>query len=218
MVLAGVMLKFGGYGILLLSPCFNSSFYLFFYLALSGGVICSLLCLRHWDMKTLIAYSRIVHMGMSTLGALCCTESGYWVSLSILISHRLVSPLLFSLCADLYRYTHSRAILNNVTVSLSSWLTFSAAALLGVNIGTPPFLSFWVEVNLYSVMVQGLQFTILPLFFCSFLVFCYCMFLYLISFSSSKTRLLICPSRFLVYLPGIVFSLLVVLSISLFLW
>merc|ERR1712168_395068 len=180
MVLAGVILKFGGYGILLISTCFSSSFYIFFYLALSGGVICSLLCLRHWDMKTLIAYSSVVHMGVSTLGALSCTESGYWVSLSILISHSLVSPLLFSLCASLYRCSHSRAILNNVSVSLSSWLTLAAALLLGINMGTPPSLSFWVEVSLYVVMVQGLQFAILPLFFCSFLVFCYCMFLILV--------------------------------------
>merc|ERR1712168_639558 len=194
MVLAGVILKFGGYGILLISPSFSSSFCIFFYLALSGGVICSLLCLRHWDMKTLIAYSSVVHMGVSTLGALSCTESGYWVSLSILISHSLVSPLLFSLCASLYRCSHSRAILNNVSVSLSSWLTLTAALLLGINMGTPPSLSFWVEVSLYVVMVQGFQFAILPLFFCSFLVFCYCMFLYLSSFSSSQTSTLSIPS------------------------
>merc|ERR1739838_745857 len=167
------MLKFGGYGILLISPCFSSSFYIFFYLALSSSV---------------------VHMGVSTLGALSCTESGYWVSLSILISHSLVSPLLFLLCANLYSYTHSRAILNNVSVSLSSWLTFTAAILLGINIGTPPSLSFWVEVSLYVVMVQWLQFTILPLFFCSFLVFTYCMLLYLSSFSSSKSSIRSSPA------------------------
>lgn len=45
-ILAGVMLKFGGYGILLLSPGFGNLSYVFLYVTLAGGIVCSLVCLR----------------------------------------------------------------------------------------------------------------------------------------------------------------------------
>lgn len=73
-ILAGVMLKIGGYGILLLAPCFSSQMTIFFYLSLLGTVVCSFICLRHWDSKTLVAYSSVVHMGVVSLGALIATE------------------------------------------------------------------------------------------------------------------------------------------------
>merc|ERR1719187_2902160 len=70
MLLAGVILKLGRYGLLLLAPSLwsNSSFYV--YLTLSGGVVCSAICCRNRDMKSLVAYSSVVHIGVVTLGAL----------------------------------------------------------------------------------------------------------------------------------------------------
>merc|ERR1712226_2896 len=218
MVLAGIMLKFGGYGVLLLAPSFTPVFIVFCYFALTGGVICSVLCLRRWDSKTLVAYSSIVHIGVSSLGALSCTETGYWVSLTILFGHGLVSPLLFSLCADLYSTTSSRALINNVTSSLSPLISLLGAVLLGINIGTPPFLCFWVEVNLYLVIVQSFQLSSVALFFITFLVYSYCLFLFLVSFSSSKTC--VSSGRCLVigYVPGVAFLLLLSFWSSIFLW
>jgi len=71
------MLKLGRYGLLLISPSLSSFSSLFIYLTLLGGIICSCLCYRSWDNKTLVAYSSVVHIGVVTLGALSGTELGY---------------------------------------------------------------------------------------------------------------------------------------------
>jgi len=76
-LLAGVMLKLGRYGLLLISPSLSSYSSLFIYLTLLGGIVCSSVCFRSWDTKSLVAYSSIVHMGVVTLGALSGTELGY---------------------------------------------------------------------------------------------------------------------------------------------
>ena len=215
-LLSGVMLKFGGYGILLLAPSFSSQITLYFYLTLTGGVLCSIICLRQWDCKSLVAYSSIVHIGVVSLGALLCTELGWWVSVGMILRHRFVSPLLFAVCFELYVTTHSRALACSYTRSTSPSLSLIIALLLGVNIGTPPFLRFWVEVNLYFSLADNFSIGLLPLLSCSFLVLCYCLCLYLTVFRAAKSPVnsngYVNPS----YLPGLAFSLFFVPASSLF--
>ena len=76
MLLAGVILKLGSYGLLILAPNMLSFRPLFVYLTLSGGIICSIICCRNWDMKSLVAYSSVVHIGVVSLGALSGLELG----------------------------------------------------------------------------------------------------------------------------------------------
>lgn len=73
-VLAGVILKLGGYGLLLLAPCFGLQISIYIYVCLTGRVVCSVICYRQWDMKSLVAYSSIIHIGVVTLGAMLATE------------------------------------------------------------------------------------------------------------------------------------------------
>lgn len=77
MLLAGVILKLGRYGLLLLAPSLDSKSSFFIYLTLSGGIVCSAICCRNWDMKSLVAYSSVVHIGVVTLGALRGLELGF---------------------------------------------------------------------------------------------------------------------------------------------
>jgi len=215
-ILAGVILKFGGYGILLIAPSFRGFSLLYLYFSLLGRLVCSILCLRHWDLKSLIAYSRIVHIGVVSLGALLGTESGWWFSVSIIVSHSFISPLLFSLCYDLYRVTSRRALYNNFMSSLGRLMCLIAALLLCINIGTPPFLSFWVEVNLYLVLRSQFAAGQLVLAGASFLVFWYSLLLYLKVFSRIASVFPFSSFPFLGYLPGVVFSLLSCFSCSVF--
>jgi len=76
-LLAGVILKLGRYGLLVLAPCLSCFSSLYIYLSLLGGVVCSGLCCRSWDMKSLVAYSSVVHIGVVTLGAFSGLELGY---------------------------------------------------------------------------------------------------------------------------------------------
>lgn len=80
MVLAGVLLKLGGYGLLRLSSVFGylnkevSS--LVIRIRLVGGFITGLICIRQVDLKSLIAYSSIGHIGLVTRGIMSNTSWG----------------------------------------------------------------------------------------------------------------------------------------------
>ena len=144
--LAGVLLKLGSYGLLLFLPIIklNWAISCYFRLGLLGSIIRSLISARQGDMKLLIAYSSIVHIGVVTIGFVRGTELGYTCGIMIVLAHGLCSPFLFALAYWLYLNRHSRLILNNS----STWPMMSILffALISLNIGVPPSLNVWSEV------------------------------------------------------------------------
>lgn len=97
MVLSGVMLKLGSYGLLLFLPfiVLNWLISLYFAMGLIGSVLGSLICLRQGDLKVLIAYSSVVHMGVVTLSFMRGTPIGCSSGVMIVIGHGFCSPFLF---------------------------------------------------------------------------------------------------------------------------
>lgn len=79
-ILAGILLKFGGYGCVLVFYFFAVfGVRVFFFLISSvlwGGLICGFMCLRQVDIKSLIAYSSIGHMALCLLGIFRCYGLG----------------------------------------------------------------------------------------------------------------------------------------------
>lgn len=98
MVLAGVLLKLGSYGLLLFLPFVKLNYILSFYLRISllGSLISSLICLRQGDLKLLIAYSSVVHMGVVTVGFISGSELGYSSGIMMILIHGLCSPMIFA--------------------------------------------------------------------------------------------------------------------------
>lgn len=78
MILAAVLLKLGGYGMIriipILSPLTETLSYPFLILALWGVVITGTICLRQTDLKSLIAYSSVGHMGLVAAAVLTQTQ------------------------------------------------------------------------------------------------------------------------------------------------
>jgi NADH-quinone oxidoreductase subunit M len=114
-ILAGVLLKLGGYGLLRLSlPFFPqaSLYYADMMMALSviAIIYTSLVAWMQEDMKKLIAYSSVAHMGYVTLGIFAFTAQGVEGSIFQMISHGLVSAALFLCVGVLYDRTHTREI------------------------------------------------------------------------------------------------------------
>jgi len=103
-------------------------------------------------MKSLVAYSSVVHIGVITLGALSGLELGFWVACGILVGHTLLSPLLFLLAFELYLSTGSRSFICGHNSSVSAGLLLAISLCAGLNFGLPPFLNFWVEVSLFFVI------------------------------------------------------------------
>nr|WNH22371.1 NADH dehydrogenase subunit 4 [Callionymus bairdi] len=115
MVLAAVLLKLGGYGMMrvlpLLTPLTSSLNYPFIILALWGVIMTASICLRQTDLKALIAYSSVSHMGLVAAGILTQTACGFSGAMALMIAHGLTSSALFCLANTNYERTHSRTLL-----------------------------------------------------------------------------------------------------------
>jgi NADH-quinone oxidoreductase subunit M len=115
-ILAGVLLKMGAYGFLRFSlpmlPQASADFApLIFALSVIAIVYTSLVALAQEDMKKLIAYSSVAHMGIVTLGIFTFTHQGLSGALFTMLSHGVVSGALFLCVGVLYDRVHSREIL-----------------------------------------------------------------------------------------------------------
>jgi NADH-quinone oxidoreductase subunit M len=115
MILAGILLKMGGYGFLRFSlPMFpDASLYfapLIFTLSVIAVIYTSLVALAQTDMKKLIAYSSVAHMGFVTVGIFTMTEQGIAGAMFQMISHGLVSAALFFAVGVVYDRLHTREI------------------------------------------------------------------------------------------------------------
>jgi len=114
-ILAGVLLKMGGYGFLRFSlPMFSeaSAYFtdLVFVLSVIAVIYTSLVALVQKDMKKLIAYSSVAHMGFITLGAFSLTMQGVQGSIIQMLSHGIVSGALFLCVGVLYDRLHTKEI------------------------------------------------------------------------------------------------------------
>jgi len=114
-ILAGVLLKMGGYGFLRFSiPMFPEATEFFTPLVYALSVIAviytSLVALVQEDMKKLIAYSSIAHMGFVTIGMFTLTTQGVEGSIFQMLSHGIVSGALFLCVGVVYDRMHTREI------------------------------------------------------------------------------------------------------------
>ena len=114
-ILAAILLKMAGYGFLRFSiPLFPvaSEYFtpLIFTLSIIAIIYTSLVALMQDDMKKLIAYSSVAHMGYVTLGIFTLTKQGIEGSIYQMISHGLISAALFLCVGVVYDRLHSRMI------------------------------------------------------------------------------------------------------------
>jgi len=114
-ILAGVLLKMGGYGFLRFSiPMFpaGSEYFsmLIYVLSVVAIIYTSLVALRQEDMKKLIAYSSVAHMGFVTLGLFTFNQQGVEGGIFQMLSHGIISGALFLCVGVVYDRIHTREI------------------------------------------------------------------------------------------------------------
>ena len=116
-ILAGIILKLGGYGILrfilIIEKFCLINNYLIIRLRLIGSLLISLLCLCQVDIKILVAYSSVIHMGVMVGSIITMRFIGYIRSLIIIIRHGLCSSGLFCLVNIYYERVYRRSIFIN---------------------------------------------------------------------------------------------------------
>ncbi|WP_120715649.1 NADH-quinone oxidoreductase subunit M [Tsuneonella amylolytica] len=114
-ILAGVLLKMGGYGFIRFSlPMFPEASaqlaWLIFALSMIAVIVTSLIALVQHDMKKLIAYSSVAHMGIVTIGLFAFNVQGLEGAMIVMLSHGLVSGALFLCVGVIYDRLHTREI------------------------------------------------------------------------------------------------------------
>ena len=142
-ILAAILLKMGGYGFLRFSlpmfPLASADFApLIFALSIVAIIYTSLVALMQEDMKKLIAYSSVAHMGYVTMGIFAMNQEGVQGSIYQMLSHGLVSGALFLCVGVVYDRMHTREIaaygglVNNMPKYATVFMIFTMA-----NVGLP---------------------------------------------------------------------------------
>ena len=153
MILAAILLKLGSYGLIRLSslyPHINSAIAVpLMSVCLVGACVTSAICIRQTDLKALIAYSSIGHIGLLTAAVLSSTKWGWEGALVIIIAHGLSSSALFSVANSSYEATHTRSLyltkgLLALFPATALWWFLGCAA----NMSAPPSINLFGEILL----------------------------------------------------------------------
>jgi NADH-quinone oxidoreductase subunit M len=183
-VLAAIMLKMGGYGFLRFSlPMFPLASHdfapLMFTLSAIAIIYTSLVALMQEDMKKLIAYSSVAHMGFVTMGIFAGTMQGVAGGVFQMISHGIVSGALFLCVGIVYDRMHTREIaaygglVNRMPLYALTFMVFTMA-----NVGLPGTSGF---VGEFMTLLGTFKVSIPTAFFATFGVIlsaCYALWLY----------------------------------------
>nr|APC62420.1 NADH dehydrogenase subunit 4 [Liparis agassizii] len=166
MILAAVLLKLGGYGmmrmIVMLEPLTKELSYPFIVFALWGVIMTGSICLRQTDLKSLIAYSSVSHMGLVVAGILTQTPWGFTGALILMIAHGLASSALFCLANTNYERTHSRTMLlarglQMVLPLMTAWWFIASLA----NLALPPLPNLMGELMIITALFNWSWWTII---------------------------------------------------------
>nr|URX53715.1 NADH dehydrogenase subunit 4 [Kalotermitidae sp. 2 AB-2022a] len=182
MILAGVLLKLGGYGLLRVFPILVNFFSLGFIwisISLVGGFLVSLICMRQTDLSSLIAYSSVAHMGIVIGGIMTMNYWGFCGSFTLMIAHGLCSSGLFCLANISYERLGSRSLLIsrgllNLMPSMSFWWFILSAC----NMAAPPSLNLLGELSLLNSLISWSWVSMLLLIFLSFFSAAYTLYLF----------------------------------------
>nr|ALE33702.1 NADH dehydrogenase subunit 4 [Acanthosaura lepidogaster] len=157
MILAAVLLKLGGYGIIristILAPAPNTLLLPPIVLAMWGLIMTGLTCIRQTDLKSMIAYSSVGHMGLVISATLIQSPWSITGAMIMMIAHGLTSSMMFCLANTIYERTHTRTMVSmrglqkSMPLMSALWLTANLT-----NLALPPTINLMGEVTIMSAL------------------------------------------------------------------
>jgi NADH-ubiquinone oxidoreductase chain 4 len=182
-VLAAILLKLGGYGICRIINILPLKIIVtstpIISISIVGAVITRLICLRQPDLKSLIAYSSVGHIGIMVAGSISISTWGIRGTLIIIIAHGLCSSAIFSLANISYEALHTRRIflIKGMIIIIPTisiwWFIFTS-----INIAAPPSINLLREIILITASISYSIIYILPLALITFLTGVYTLNIY----------------------------------------
>nr|YP_010954456.1 NADH dehydrogenase subunit 4 [Tropilaelaps mercedesae]WMV02019.1 NADH dehydrogenase subunit 4 [Tropilaelaps mercedesae] len=160
MILAGVLLKLGGYGLyrfmnlIFFKNLMNYDCFIY-VLSLVGSLYISIMCMSQVDLKMLIAYSSVSHMGLVILGLMSGSMWGLQGSLIMMISHGLCSSLMFFMSNLLYlRFYTRNLILLKGMMKIFPFFSLFWFFSCSFNMGMPPSMNMLGEILLMGSILK----------------------------------------------------------------
>nr|BBB15931.1 NADH dehydrogenase subunit 4 [Apis cerana] len=184
MILASIMLKLGGYGMLRLMFIYKNEFMFFqkFIIIINsfGILILSLMCLSQFDMKSIIAISSIVHMGIMIMSMMTFFDISIMGGYLMMISHGFSFSGLFFLVNVIYSQTNSRLMfVNKGMINFMPSMSLLWFMLCSSNMGSPVSLNLISEVMLIIGLVSWMKFLMLILILYCLFSFIYSIYLFM---------------------------------------
>lgn len=182
-ILAGVLLKLGGYGLFRVFSILISSglYYNFFFIRIRivGGLFIRLVCLRQRDLKSLIAYSSVIHIGLVLGGLITFNNWGIFGSLILIVAHGLCSSGLFCLVNIIYdRLSTRRLFVIKGLINFIPRMTLWWFLLRSYNMAAPPSLNLIGEIILFNRLISWFSINTYVFIIISFLSATYTLYIY----------------------------------------
>jgi len=182
-ILAAILLKLGSYGLLRISTIFpfltKSLAEPITAISLWGAVITRIICIRQPDIKSLIAYSSVGHIGLLTAGIITVQIWGWEGAIIIIIAHGFCSSAIFALANCLYETTSTRSLfLTKGILAIFPIFALFFFIFRAANIAAPPSLNLASEIILLTSILSLTPFTSLLIATTRFLAAVYSLYLY----------------------------------------